>query len=82
MQDSKLICLWQLFLLRASAEFEQAQLRIRLGVGSKLGFDLIKPHYLRLGGSRDYVRAPAIWAGFTVFGLRPKSMVAKENCES
>ena len=47
MQDSRLICLWQLFLLRASAEFEQAQLRIRLGVSSKLGFDLIKPHYLR-----------------------------------
>ena len=35
MQNSQLICLRQLFLLRASAEFGQARLCIRLGVGSQ-----------------------------------------------
>ena len=46
--NSQLICLRQLFLLRASAKFEPARLGLRLGVGSQL-FSLSQP-LLIIGG--------------------------------
>ena len=47
-KNSRLICLRQLFLLRASAKFEPARLGLRLGVGSQL-FPLSQP-LLIIGG--------------------------------